>query len=205
MSRFAVEVSEARKRLAKSPLSSFSKELAEDYLSDCESDEVVLWIDEPWLEVDFDDLISDRLVAGVVLTEPLELDEGLELRDEALLGYWQARDGALWVFLSAVACTDFTTLPDAIAVFGGGLSVSNIACFAAPDAATYVEKRLAARVVLSGMGDGSVSIVPGAALEIGAFHSYLSCAARLDEVVDAEMAAELDEMSAWEVMSSRIG
>lgn len=205
MSRFAVEVSEARKRLKSSGMSGVSKGLADDYLDDCDADEVVLWIDEPWLELGFEELESDRLVAGVVLTEPLWLDEGLELRDTQLLGYFQPRDGALWVFLSEVRCTEFTTLPDAFAVFAGGLSVEGTACFAAPDAATFVEKRLAASVVLSGMGDASVSIVPGAALEIGAFHSYLGSAAPLSEVVDADTLAELEEASAWEVMSERIG
>ena len=200
MSRFAIDLDTLRARLKRTRVSEISRAAVLDYLEGADEDEVALWIDEPWGEVEFDELASDALVACVVITEPLEM-HGLEPRDERLLGYHQARDGAAWVFLKEARCSVFTTLPDALCVFGGGLVVEGIACFAAPDAHSLVEKRLEADVVLSGMGDAAVSIVPGTSLSIRAFHSYLSCAAPLSEIVSEEMAERLEDEAGWEVVS----
>ena len=167
--------------------------------------DVALWVDEPWDDVPFEDLEVDegQQVGCAVFTESLDIpDGGLEPRDSRLLGYFQPRDGMVWIFLGPVHCSVFTTLPDAVCVFAAGLSVDGIACFAAPDSTTVVEKELVADVVLSGRGDGSVMLAPGCRLEVArGFSSYISSASRLEDLVGAEMAERLDDESSWEVVS----
>jgi hypothetical protein len=105
-------------------------------------------------------------------------------------------------FLGPVSCSVFTTLPDAVCVFARGLSGEGIACFAAPDATTVVERELKADVVLSGRGDGSVLLAPGCALKVKrGFDSYISSAVPLDQLVGAKMAEQLENEASWEVVS----
>jgi hypothetical protein len=167
--------------------------------------EVALWVDEPWDDVPFEDLeVEDGQQVGcAVFTKPLDfLGGGLDPRDTRLLGYFQPRDGMVWVFLGPVSCSVFTTLPDAVCVFARGLSGEGIACFAAPDATTVVERELKADVVLSGRGDGSVLLAPGCALKVKrGFDSYISSAVPLDQLVGAKMAEQLENEASWEVVS----
>ncbi|MCA9490929.1 MAG: hypothetical protein KC621_13465 [Myxococcales bacterium] len=182
-----------------------SRELVLDKLDDLDDGEVVLWVDRSPVELRAADLRPEALVAAAVFAAPITVQTGVELRDTHMLGFRQQRDGILWVFLEEVRCASFTTLPDTVAVFAGGLCVAGIANFAARDATTFVEGRLQAAVVLSGMGDGAVSIVPGTALEIGSFCSYLGSAAPLEDVVDADLFAEIEESAAWEALTGELG
>ena len=169
---------------------------------------MALWVDEAWDDIPFEDLVVEdgQQVGVAVFTEPLDFSEsGLELRDTQLLGYFQPRDGMVWVFLKPVRCSVFTTLPDAVAVFGGGLTVEGIACFAAPDATTIVEDCLIADIVLSGRGDSDVMLGPGCQLSVAkGFDSYISSATQLEDLVGKEMAERLEDESSWEVVSELV-
>jgi len=201
MSRFVIDPADAKRRLAAAELSPDVERILSYAIERGLRGDQVLWIDEPWVELDYDELETGDLVGLVVLTEPIELDEALTLSNDVLLGRFQPRDGIIVVFLAPVRCTTFSTVPDCVSVFAGGLTVEGIANFAAPDATPIVAQKLEAEVVLSGMGDSAVLIAPGTALAIGAFHGYLGSTAKLEHILPKELADRLEEESAWEVFS----
>ena len=159
----------------------------------------MLWIDEPWADVEYAELATDQSVAIAVFAAPVDVDGGLVLDNEVLLGDQTARDRSCFVFLEEVRCRDLATTPDTHAVFAGGLVVERLACFAAPDATSVVEKRLHAALVLSGLGDSNVELVARANKKVGTFVDSRRALARALEGPLAPIAERLEDEAVWEV------
>ncbi|RLB47505.1 MAG: hypothetical protein DRJ42_25275 [Deltaproteobacteria bacterium] len=184
---FAIEWDVALERLAEH-LEPASLELVEGYAGRCAEDEVVLWIDEPWHELDYEAMAADAPVALAVFAAPLECDGPLALDAVQLLGDESQRDERGFVFLAEVTAEALTTLPGTVAVFAGGLEVDSAACFAAADATTHVASHLRAPFVFSGRGEGTLDVSPGTELSIqqlsGAFGGTMAPAQALPFLAD---------------------
>lgn len=70
---FAIEWDVALERLAEH-LEPASLELVEGYAGRCAEDEVVLWIDEPWHELDYETMAADAPVALAVFAGGLKVE-----------------------------------------------------------------------------------------------------------------------------------
>ena len=197
MSRFAISVETLSDRLDACALSPRARSLLAWYSR--RWDGVVLWIDEPWAEVEYAELATDQSVAMAVFAAPVDVDGGLVLDNEHLLGDDTARNRACFVFLEEVRCRDLATTPDTHAVFAGGLVVERLACFAAPDATSVVEKRLHAALVLSGLGDSNVELVARAKKKVGTLVESRRALARALEGPLATIAERLEDEAVWEV------
>ena len=197
MSRFEISVNTLVNRLDACALSPRARSLLAWYGR--RWDGVVLWIDEPWADVEYAELATDQSVAIAVFAAPVDVDGGLVLDNEVLLGDDTARDRSCFVFLEEVRCRDLATTPDTHAVFAGGLVVERLACFAAPDATSVVEKRLHASLVLSGLGDSNVELVARAKKKVGTLVESRRALARALEGPLATIAERLEDEAVWEV------
>jgi hypothetical protein len=188
-------------RLAPFDLDRRSRQLVEWYAGRY-SNGAVLFVDAPWAELDFEELATDSGVALAIFAAPVEVDGGLALTNELLLGDPTPRDAAGFVFLDALRCRDLALVPDTHAVFAGGLEVGRLACFAAPDTTAVVRNRLEAEIVLSGLGDAHVELVKGTTQKVAHF---VDSRKKLTAALRGPLAAvasrfEDDEDPAWEIV-----
>lgn len=199
MSRFEISAQTFTDRIAAVSLSKRSRSLLAWYGR--RIDGAVLWIDEPWAELDYDELATDQSIALAVFAAPVDVEGGLVLDNQQLLGDEIARDRVCFVFLDEVRCHDLATCPDTHVVFAGGLKVERLACFAAPDASTVVEKQLHAKIILSGIGAGTIEVMPNTKKKIGTLvDSYQALTKAFDGPL-AALAERLgdDDEAVWEV------
>ncbi len=197
MSQFEVSAAVFAERLAAVRLSKRSRELIT--WATRRLDGVILWVDKPWAELDFEALATKQSVVVAVFAAPVELEDGLVLDHLHLLGKEDLRPASCFVFLDVVRCHDLATLPDTHTVFAGGLEVERLACFAAPDASTVVEKLLRAAVVLDGLGDGFVELMPRTKKTVGQFITSERALAKALKGSLAPLAARFDDEAAWEI------
>ncbi len=199
MSRFLIPPETLLARLDGYELGTRGRQIVEWYARRRILGGAVLWIDEPWAEVGYDELTTESGVAVAVFAAPVEVDGGLPLTNEVLVGDTTQRIATCFVFLDAVRCRDLASVPDTHAVFAGGLHVERLACFAAPDTSSYVARTLEAQIVLSGMGDGQLELAPGTHREV---ESFIDAAAKLKRARKGVLASiddRLDDESPWEV------
>lgn len=184
---FEIDAEECWARLCDAELAPKSLDVL-GWLIDRLEDETILWVDQPWAELDYEELTTDAAVGLVVFTEPVDVDGPLTLSAEMLLGDTTLRDERGFLFLDEVRCESFLTLSDAVAVFAGGLVAEKFACFAAPDATTHVGKLLESEFVVSGHGAGNVSLWPRTEWKVKAMDGYVGGLASAAEVLsfDAE-------------------
>lgn len=135
-------------------------------------DAAILWVDEPWAEIDYEALATDAAVGLVVFAQPVDVDGPLTLSAEMLMGDESMREERCFVFLDEVRCESMLTLSSTLAVFAGGLVAEKFACFAAPDATTHLGTRIKSAFVVSGGGDGSVDLWPGTEWNVKAMDGY---------------------------------
>jgi hypothetical protein len=126
MNRFAVSSDGLSSRLAPFDLDARSRQVIEWYARRYLQG-AVLFVDEPWAELDYQELATDEGVALAVFAAPVEVDGGLALTNEILLGDRVRRDAACFVFLDVVRCQDLALVPDTHALFTGGLEVARLA------------------------------------------------------------------------------
>jgi hypothetical protein len=200
MNRFAVSSDELIPRLARFDLDARSRQVVEWYARRYLHG-AVLFVDEPWAELDSQELATDEGVALAVFAAPVEVDGGLALTNEILLGDRIRRNAACFVFLDVVRCQDLALVPDTHALFTGGLEVARLACFAAPDATAVVGKRLEAKIVLSGLGDAEVELAEGTSEKV---EHFVDSRKKLKAALDGPLAAvasrfEDDDERAWEI------
>jgi hypothetical protein len=199
MNRFAVSSDRLIPRLARFDLDARSRQVIEWY-SRRHLHGAVLFVDEPWAELDYEELATDEGVALAVFAAPVEVDGGIALTNEILLGDRIRRDTACFVFLDVLRCRDLALVPDAHALFTGGLEVARLACFAAPDATAVVGKRLQAKIVLSGLGDAEVELAKGTLEKV---EHFVDSRRKLETVLRGPLAAVAsrfeDEERAWEI------
>jgi hypothetical protein len=199
MSRFAIRPDTLMRQLAAFDLDRRSRQLIEWYAGRSLQG-AVLFVDEPWAELDFEELATERGAALVVFAAPVEVDGGLALTNELLLGDPTPYDAACFVFLDALRCRDLALVPDTHAVFAGGLEVTRLACFAAPDATAIVGQRLEAEIVLSGLGDAYVEFVNGTIQKV---RHFIDSPSKLGAALRGPLAAVAsrfdDEDPAWEI------
>ncbi|MEM9863179.1 MAG: hypothetical protein AAF938_16405 [Myxococcota bacterium] len=163
----------------------------------------VLWVDEPWAEVPYEDFAANAAVALAVFAEPVDCEGALRLAPFELLGDADPSDQPrTYVFLEEVRAEAVVVVPDATTILAGGLIVS-AACFSAPDATTFVGCRLHADTVVSGLGDGWVSLLPRTKVRVKTLCDYMegkhSARSVPFERAFARWADELDDASAWEL------
>ncbi len=202
-SKFILSWGDALSRL-EATLSEASFTLVQDYADRCAEEEVVLWIDEPWVKVDYDTLASDTPVALAIFTEAIDVEEGLALSAAQLLGEDEEREEIAFVFLSGVRAEALTTLPGTTAVFSGGLEVESAACLQADGCTTHVAKRLRAAMLFAGHAEGELLLEPETQLEVqqlcGAFGGTLVPSKLFefaaDEIEHAGLGAAIDAINA---------
>ncbi len=162
MSRLAVSLASFRTRLAGIPLPPGHAKFVASYLRSHHRDgDVLLWLDEPWTEIEWDELACDGPVSLAVFEAPTITEGALVLSNERLLDDPIARDDSFYLFLGPVRCRDIVTLPDTNAVFSGGLEVDRLACLLAGDATTFVAKQLRASILVSECSISSLNLAPG--------------------------------------------
>jgi hypothetical protein len=200
MNRFAVSSDGLNSRLAPFNLDPRTRQVVEWY-SRRYLQGAVLFVDEPWAELDEQDLATEEGVALAVFAAPVEVDGGLALTNEGLLGHRIRRDAACFVFLDVLRCRDLALVPDTHALFSGGLEVERLACFAAPDATAVVDKHLEAKIVLSGLGDAEVELAEGTSEKV---EHFVDSRKKLKAALQGPLAAvasrfEDDDERAWEI------
>ena len=199
MSRFLISPEALLPRLDAYELGTRGRQIVEWYARRRILGGAVLWIDEPWAEVGYDELTTELGVAVAVFAAPVEVDGGMPLTNEVLVGDTTPRVATCFVFLDAVRCRDLASVPDTHAVFAGGLQVERLACFAAPDTSSYVARTLEAQIVISGLGDGHLELAPGTHQSVGSFIDTTAKLKRARKGVLASIDDRLHDEAPWEV------
>ena len=185
MSRFLISPEALLPRLDAYELGTRGRQIVEWYARRRILGGAVLWIDEG--------------VAVAVFAAPVEVDGGMPLTNEVLVGDTTPRVATCFVFLDAVRCRDLASVPDTHAVFAGGLQVERLACFAAPDTSSYVARTLEAQIVISGLGDGHLELAPGTHQSVGSFIDTTAKLKRARKGVLASIDDRLHDEAPWEV------
>ena len=178
-SPFEVSLAELKRRLEASGLSKglmtpLRAALRLDHPDDWDSNDLALWVDEPW-----DTVAPKRLRASptntvaVVFTQPIHTKRPLVMRYSEMLGFDAQRDGKVFVFLEPVHTSDFCMVPDCVAVFAKGLTVDRLASFDGADSSTTVAGVLAAPYVISGVSGGWVNLEPKTRFEVANYARYV--------------------------------
>ncbi|MEM9861092.1 MAG: BRCT domain-containing protein [Myxococcota bacterium] len=153
------------------------------FIDQVREDSAFLWVDEPWADLEYEDLETRMPLGLAVFTEPVEVEGPLVLSAEHLVGDTSMRDARAFVFLSEVRCDSLVTLADTVAVFAGGLVATNASCFSAPDAETHVGSHFESKFVVSGGGDGAVNFWPETRVSIDVLDGAIGGTAQAADVL----------------------
>lgn len=132
-----------------------------------------LWLSKAWNRLEPKDFQADSDPCVVVLEKPVVTKGALVLSANQFGGLFARRDTAVFIFLGAVSCHDFCTVPGTLAILDGGLTVKRLASFDGGDAHTDVRGHLEAPYIISGLGHGWVELAPKTKATIGAYARYI--------------------------------
>ena len=175
------------------------------------ADALGLWIDAWPVIVP----TTEVRIAVIVFAQAVTSAGPLVMRSKDLIGATIRRNQTTFVFLEAVTCSDFLTVPETLTILARGLEVRRVAVFDGGDAQCTISGLLRAPYVVAARSGVGQLLAP-VCVDIGAYTGLLRGLPRGTKARKTASLAELfplltptsheleDNTDAWEMIESRI-